>query len=147
MSVSVENPRINIRICKKLSQFIAFCVIMEHPKTNVTEETRILWCQTVSVGYPPAGYKTEVFFYEWNTLEANIILLRTRDGSNNFIYTSFYLYFISPIPCMQLISKLHTHSMSTPPAALPEKLFKSVLLVQCIQKKPNHESSVHPLAI
>lgn len=83
MSVSVENPRINIRICKKLPQFIAFCIVMEHPKTNITEETRIPWCQTVSVGYPPASYKTQVFFHECNTLVANNILLRTGDGSNN----------------------------------------------------------------
>lgn len=61
MSVSVENPRIDIRICKKLPQFIAFHIVMEHPKTNITEETRILWCQTVFVGYPPAGYKIQVF--------------------------------------------------------------------------------------
>lgn len=61
MPVSVENPRIHIRICKKVPQFIAFCIIMKHPKTNVTEETRILWCQAVFVGYPPAGYKTQAF--------------------------------------------------------------------------------------
>lgn len=61
MQVLVENPRINIRICKKLPQFTAFRIIVEHSKTNITEETRILWCQTVFVGYPPASYKIQVF--------------------------------------------------------------------------------------
>lgn len=134
MSFSVENPRINIRICKKLPQFIAFCIVMKHPETNITEETRISWCQTVSVGYPPAGYKTQVFFHKCNTLVANISTFYSGLGmaatniSNNFIYTSYYLYCISPIPCIQLISKLHTHSTSIPTAtaALPEKLLKPV---------------------
>lgn len=91
MSVSVENPRINIRICKKLPQFIAFCIVMEHPKTNIAEETRILWGQTVSVGYPPAGYKIQVFFHKCNTLVTNISTFYSGLGmaatniSNSFI--------------------------------------------------------------
>lgn len=130
MSVSVENPRINIRICKKLPQFIAFCIIMEHPETNITEETRIPWRQTVSVGYPPAGHKTQVFFHECNTFVANFTLdwRWQQQTSVIILYTQGIAYCISPIPCIQLISKHHTLSTSilAATAAFPEKLLKPV---------------------
>lgn len=49
----VESPWVNIRISKEFSQFIAFCIIMEHSKTNITEETGVLWSKAVLIGHPP----------------------------------------------------------------------------------------------
>lgn len=49
----VESPWVNVRVSKELSQFIAFCIIMEHSKTNVTEETGVLWSETVLISHPP----------------------------------------------------------------------------------------------
>lgn len=118
MQVLVENPRIDIRICKKLPQFTAFCIIVEHSKTNITEETRILWCQTVIVGYPPASYKTQVFSMQAKHT-TNISMFHSEVGmaSTNISMVTlnrYYVHCVFTIPGLQPFPNPSACSVSIP---------------------------------